>query len=133
MQWISRRGQSPVSGIAYSSTRMKRNIDSRLSINVAFPPKATYKQTIQNDYCPRLSSLFEFTQPVSWQVLKTLEYRPTLAQATEQEKALMFLDRKERLSGIRDFDNDIIKFYPLTDFYKLEVCINRLFDYSTLL
>lgn len=133
MQWISRRGQSPISGIAYSSTRMKKSRDSKLSINVVFPPKATYRQTIQNDYCPRLSSLFEFTPPVSWQVLKTLEYQTAVDQTPEQEKAVKFLDRKERFTGIRDFDTDIIRLYPLTDFYKLEVCMDRLFDYSTFL
>ncbi|WP_333881204.1 hypothetical protein [Atlantibacter hermannii] len=133
MQWISRRSQSPISGIAYSSTRMKKSRESKLSINVVFPPKATYRQTIQNDYCPRLSSLFEFTPPVSWQVLKTLEYQTKSEPTPEQEKAVRFLDRKERFTGIRDFDSEIIRLYPLTDFYKLEVCMDRLFDYSTFL
>lgn len=133
MQWISRRSQSPISGIAYSSTRMKKSRDSKLSINVVFPPKATYKQTILNEYCPRLSSLFEFTPPVSWQVLKTLEYQTKSEPTPEQDRAVKFLERKERLTGIRDFDSEIIRLYPLTDFYKLEVCMDRLFDYSTFL
>ena len=130
MQWISTRGQSPISGIAYSSTKMKKSLGSKLSINVVLPPKATYRQTTQKDFCPRLSSLFDFTPPVSWQVLKTLEYQNAIPKTSEQGKAIRFLARKERLSGITDFDSDIIRLYPLTDFYKLEVCMDRLFDYS---
>lgn len=132
MQWISQRSQSPIVGIAYSSTRMKKITDSKLSINVVFPPKATYKQMKNSDYCPRLSSLFQFTPPISWQVLKTLEYQRPAEKTPEQARAVRFLDRKERFTGITDFDSDIIRLYPLTDFYKLEVCMDRLFDYSSI-
>lgn len=82
------------------------------------------------EYCPRLKGLFEFTPPVSWQVLKTLDYQFVGERTPEQVNAAKFLKRKERLSGISNFYEDIVKLYPLTDFYKLEVCIDQLFDYD---
>lgn len=130
MQWISRRVNSPIVGISYYSTRMPNANKTHRSINVVLPPKATYRQTIIQEYCPRLKGLFEFTPPVSWQVLKTLDYQFVGERTPEQANAANFLKRKERLSGISNFYEDIVKLYPLTDFYKLEVCIDRLFDYD---
>lgn len=130
MQWISRRVNSPIVGIAYYSTRMPNANKTHRSINVVLPPKATYRQTIIQEYCPRLKGLFDFTPPVSWQVLKTLDYQFVGERTPEQVNAANFLKRKERLSGISNFYEDIVKLYPLTDFYKLEVCIDQLFDYD---
>ncbi|WP_279204983.1 hypothetical protein [Obesumbacterium proteus] len=130
MQWISRRVNSPIAGIAYYSTRMPNANKTHRSINVVLPPKATYRQTILQEYCPRLKGLFEFTPPVSWQVLKTLDYQFVGERTPEQVNATRFLKRKERLSGISNFYEDLVKLYPLTDFYKLEVCIDQLFDYD---
>jgi hypothetical protein len=130
MQWISQRIQSPIVGISYFSTRMKKTKDSLKSINVVFPPKSTYKQTEDNDYSPRLSSLFDFTPPVSWQVLKTLDYQNFGDKTEEQIEAMNHLKFREKRFGITDFDEDLVKLYPLTDFYKLEVCIDSLFDYD---
>lgn len=130
MQWISQRIQSPIVGISYFSTRMKKTKNSRKSINVVFPPKATYKQTAANEFSPRLSSLFYFTPPVSWQVLKTLDYKIVGKNTQEQLDALEHLKYRENRSGITDFDEDLVKLYPLTDFYKLEVCLDQLFEYD---
>lgn len=130
MQWISRRVNSPIVGIAYYSTRMPNANKTHRSINVVLPPKATYRQTIIQEFCPRLNGLFDFTPPVSWQVLKTLDYQFVGERTPEQVNAANFLKRKERLSGISKFYEDIVKLYPLTDFYKLEVCIDQLFDYD---
>lgn len=130
MQWISRRVSSPIVGIAYYSTRMPNANKTHRSINVVLPPKATYRQTVLQEYCPRLKGLFEFTPPVSWQVLKTLDYQFVGERTPEQVNAAKFLKRKERLSGISNFYEDIVNLYPLTDFYKLEVCIDQLFDYD---
>ncbi|EGJ7430151.1 hypothetical protein INE22_004670, partial [Escherichia coli] len=40
--------------------------------------------------------------------------------------------QKERLSGIKDLNEDLINLYPLTDFYKLEQCMDRLLQYDVL-
>ncbi|EPY7163905.1 TPA: hypothetical protein PIO38_001981 [Klebsiella pneumoniae] len=132
MQWISQRIKSQIVGIAYFSTHMKKSKNSTKSINVVFPPKSTYKQTVDFDYSPKLSSLFNFTPPVSWQVLKTLDYQLAIEKTQEQIEAINHLENKEIISGIKDFDEELIKLYPLTDFYKLEVYIDRLFDYNTI-
>ncbi|EAU6370564.1 hypothetical protein EHA56_22980, partial [Salmonella enterica] len=94
--------------------------------------KATYKQIIAQEYCPRLQALFHFTPPVSWQVLKTLDYQFVGERTPDQANAATFLQRKEKQTGISNFYEDIVELYPLTDFYKLEVCIDRLFEYSTI-
>lgn len=133
MQWISRRTNSPIFGIAYHSTRMPNANKTHRSINVVLPPKATYRQTILKDYCPRLKDLFEFTPPVSWQVLKTLDYQHDDFKTSEQEDAEKFLRRREKLTGISNLYEDIVKLYPLTDFYKLEIWIDRLFDYDKII
>ncbi|KJI60162.1 hypothetical protein UP00_18520 [Enterobacter asburiae] len=130
MQWISQRIQSSIVGISYFSTRMKKTKDSRLSINVVFPPKSTYKQTSENDYSPKLSSLFDFTPPVSWQVLKTLDYQIDGSKTDAQLEAMEHLKFREKRFGITDIDEDLVKLYPLTDFYKLEVCLDKIFDYD---
>ncbi|HCM9199149.1 hypothetical protein L8P34_16420 [Enterobacter kobei] len=132
MQWISQRIKSQIVGIAYFSTHMKKTKNSTRSINVVFPPKSTYKQTNDFEYSPKLSSLFNFTPPVSWQVLKTLDYQLTMVQTKEQAEAINHLRNREVISGITDFDVDLIRLYPLTDFYKLEVYIDRLFDYNSI-
>ncbi len=74
--------------------------------------------------------MFEFTQPVSWQVLKTLDYKIDGELNEEQQKAMKVLERKERIVGISDLNEDLINLYPLTDFYKLEQCMDRLLQYA---
>lgn len=132
MQWISQRIRSQIVGISYFSTHMKKTKNSIRSINVVFPPKSTYRQTTDFDYSPKLASLFKFTPPVSWQVLKTLDYQLTIEKNAEQAEAINHLKDRETRSGIKDFDEDLIKLYPLTDFYKLEVSVDTLFDYDSI-
>ncbi|HAP1726737.1 TPA: hypothetical protein ISA27_003819 [Escherichia coli] len=130
MQWIGRRVKSPIAGIAYYSTKMPNSRSSKYSVNVVLPPKATYKQSIQYDFCPKLASYFEFTAPMSWQVLKTLDYQNQFEISNEQRIAIDYLRKKEKLSGIANFEEDIVKLYPLTDFHKLELLVDRLFKHQ---
>ncbi|MEQ0244351.1 hypothetical protein [Klebsiella sp. CN_Kp084] len=130
MQWIGRRSKSPIAGIAYYSTKMPKSRSSKYSVNVVLPPKATYKQSIQHEFCPKLGSYFEFTAPMSWQVLKTLDYQNQFDISNEQKKAIDYLKKKEKLSGIANFEEDIVNLYPLTDFYKLELLVDRLFKHQ---
>lgn len=130
MQWIGRRAKSPIAGIAYHSTKMPKSRSGKYSVNVVLPPKATYKQSILNEFCPKLSSYFEFTTPISWQVLKTLDYQNHFDIPTELQNAIDYLRSKEKLVGIANFEEDIIKLYPLTDFYKLEQLVDRFFKHQ---
>ncbi|ECO0703547.1 hypothetical protein LEJ84_20225 [Salmonella enterica] len=133
MQWISRRSKSNVVGIAYRSTKMIKSSYNDKSINVVLPPKVTYKQTIEQDFCPKLLKMFRLTSPVSWQVLKTLDYTYEITENSEERRASRYLRRKEKLAGIQDFDEDLISLYPLTDFYKLEKCIDNLLRYGAII
>lgn len=133
MQWIGRRSKSPIAGLAYFSTKMPKLRNSHLSINVVLPPKATYKQTLTHDYCTRLTSIFKITPPMSWQVLKTIDYNSSLDDTQEINAARMFLKLKEQFSGINDFEEDIAKLYSLTDFHKLELLIDKLFEHKSII
>lgn len=132
MQWISRRGKSNIVGIAYRSTKMVRTNNGDKSINVVLPPKVTYQQTISKDFCPKLVKMFKLTPPVSWQVLKTLDYTCEPEEKDKIKPASRYLGRAERLSGIKNFDDSIVHLYPLTDFFKLEKCIHNLLEYSAI-
>lgn len=132
MQWISRRNKSNIVGIAYRSTRMIKTNHGEKSINVVLPPKVTYQQTITKDFCPKLVKMFELTPPVSWQVLKTLEYSCVPGEDDDVRSASRFLRTKERISGMQSFDDNIVNLYPLTDFYKLEKCMDNLLEYGAI-
>lgn len=103
MQWISRDiNNNNIIGIAYRSTKLPANTDSRKGINVVLPPKARYEDIKGYDFCPVLSDKFKFTPPVSWQVLKTLEYVPLRQSFSDRENLSEELRRKKvgKLWGI---------------------------------
>lgn len=126
MQWISRKEKSPIVGIAYRSTKITSIKHSDLAINVVIPPKATYKQMSNNSYCPTLSNTFSITKPISWQLLKTLDY--PLINDDEAEKAIEHLRKRE----IKNFHEDLVRFYPITDFRRLEKTIDELLPYGNI-
>ncbi|EKY3086980.1 hypothetical protein RA970_000070 [Cronobacter dublinensis] len=132
MQWISRRNKSNIVGIAYRSTRMLKTNHGDKSINVVLPPKVTYQQTLTKDFCPKLVKMFKLTPPVSWQVLKTLDYSCEPSEDDGVRSAARFLRTKERISGMQSFDDNIVNLYPLTDFYKLEKCMDNLLEYGAI-
>lgn len=129
MQWISTTSRTPISGIAYRSTKFSKPSQSPQAVNVVLPPKVNYSQTVMYDFCPTLCSMFDFTPPVSWQIVKTLDYSAGSELTSDQIKAIATLKKKEAI-GISNFDEDIVSLYPLTDFYKLEVFIDRYMDYD---
>ncbi|WBT22696.1 hypothetical protein ACHOYD_17640 [Enterobacter hormaechei] len=131
MQWISTKDRIPISGIAYRSTKFSKSTQSPQAVNIVLPPKVDYAQTIKYDFCPTLCSIFDITPPVSWQILKTLNYSVGGEMTSEQLKAIDVLKKKE-VMRIRNFDEDLVSLYPLTDFYKLEIFIHRYMNYAEL-
>ncbi|EPN5138703.1 hypothetical protein ACT0HZ_004713, partial [Enterobacter hormaechei] len=65
------------------------------------------------------------------QILKTLNYSVGGEMTSEQLKAIDVLKKKE-VMRIRNFDEDLVSLYPLTDFYKLEIFIHRYMNYAEL-
>lgn len=126
MQWISRKENSPIIGIAYRSTKITSIKHSDLAINVVIPPKATYKQMTNSSYCPTLSKTFTLTKPISWQLLKTLDY-PLISDG-EAERAIEHLRKRD----IQNFHEDLVRFYPVTDFRRLERTIDELLPYEAI-
>lgn len=133
MQWISRNINSNyIIGIAYRSTKLPANTDSEKGVNIVLPPKARYEDMKGYDFCPELSDLFEFTPPVSWQVLKTLDYVPERQSLSDREALSETLRRKKNWGISGNLDDDILSIYHLSDFYKLEICINEIQVYDTI-
>ncbi|EEN1467645.1 hypothetical protein C2Z79_18460 [Salmonella enterica subsp. enterica serovar Rubislaw] len=134
MQWISRDiNNNNIIGIAYRSTKLPANTDSRKGINVVLPPKARYEDIKGYDFCPVLSDKFKFTPPVSWQVLKTLEYVPLRQSFSDRENLSEELRRKKSWEIMGNIDDEILSIYKLSDFYKLEVCMDEILVYDEIL
>lgn len=124
MQWISRDiNSNNIIGIAYRSTKLPANTDSERGVNIVLPPKASYEDMKEYDFCPELSDLFEFTPPVSWQVLKTIDYVPLRQSLSDREALSETLRRRKRFALSGNLDDEILSIYQLSDFYKLEICL----------
>lgn len=130
MQWISRDINNDIIGIAYRSTKLPADTDSGKGINVVLPPKVRYQEMKNSDFCPVLSKSFKFTLPVSWQVLKTLEYVPFRQSFSDREHMSNTLRVKKKWDIIGNIDDEILSIYKLSDFYKLEVCIDEIQIYQ---
>lgn len=131
MQWISRNGNTKIAGIAYRSTKLPSNSPGEKGISIVMPPKIRYEEMKNNHFCPKLADTFEFTLPVSWQVLKTIEYIPKYQDLSDKE----MLSRKLRLNKQRsltgNIDDEILRIYDLTDFRKLEICMDEIQVYES--
>lgn len=121
MQWISRTKRDNVDGIMYKTTKMKNEVNSKIGINVIIPPKITYNDSISNNYCPRLASTFKLTNPVPWQVFRTLEFKD-FDFYSDSESSI------KKYKGIRNLDEALVKHYKATEFYKIERTINELME-----
>lgn len=120
MQWISRNSNENVVGIAYRSTKLPANALGSRGINVVLPPKVRYEEMANNEFCPNLAKIFKFTLPVSWQVLKTVEYVPESVAQSDRENLSRRLRRRKNRELTGSIDDEILNIYNLTDFYKLE-------------
>ncbi|WP_347290300.1 hypothetical protein [Kluyvera georgiana] len=130
MQWISRGNDNNIIGIAYRSTKLPNGFDGKRGLNVVLPPKTRYDDMMQHEYCPNLAARFMCTPPVSWQVLKTLDYIPERQSVSNKEKLSEILRRKKRWEIMDHLDDEIVSIYELTDFHKLEVCIDEIQVYE---
>ena len=130
MQWISRDNDSNIIGIAYRSTKLPNGFDGKRGLNVVLPPKIRYDDMMRHKYCPNLAEQFKFTPPVSWQVLKTLEYIPERQSQSNKERLSEVLRRKKKWAIMDHLDDEIVGIYELTDFHKLEVCIDEIQIYE---
>lgn len=130
MQWISRNSYETIVGIAYRSTKLPAYATGTRGINVVFPPKIKYQQMVNNEFCPKLAKTFKMTLPVSWQVLKTLEYIPETPVQSSQESLSRRLRRRKNNELTGSIDDEILRIYHLTDFYKFEVCLDEIQVYE---
>ncbi|EBQ1394097.1 hypothetical protein MN275_004767, partial [Salmonella enterica subsp. enterica serovar Eko] len=66
----------------------------------------------------------------SWQVLKTLEYVPLRQSFSDRENLSEELRRKKSWEIMGNIDDEILSIYKLSDFYKLEVCMDEILVYD---
>lgn len=72
LQWLSNEKEH-FHGIRYFSTKMNHKDFNSKGINIVLPPKEN-KNSLRNEYCPRLKSLFSLTKPIHWTVLSSLQF-----------------------------------------------------------
>lgn len=98
-------------------------------VNVVLPPKVRYEDMKVNEFCPELSALFHCTPPVSWRVLKTLEYVPLRQSFSDRERLSDSLRSKD-WDVMGNLDDEILSIYKLSGFYKLGVCMDEIQVYD---
>lgn len=111
LQWIGKE-KKPVSGIMYLSTKTKHLRNSDIGINFVFPPDTA--QTPSRGYCEKLSNIFAWSKPVSWQLLNTFNNIDTNNDSTT------FRSKSD------DIENQLIKNYNSTTFYQMERKLQKL-------
>ncbi|EAU6973062.1 hypothetical protein EIN60_22280, partial [Salmonella enterica] len=63
-------------------------------------------------------------------VLKTLEYVPLRQSFSDRENLSGELRRKKSWEIMGNIDDEILSIYKLSDFYKLEVCMDEILVYD---
>ena len=104
LEWV--RNKNVINGIEYFSLSLPEyELDQRLYRNYVFPAK----QQKVTGQCNFLSSIFEFTDPISWDFAKTLDARAKIAESNSS------------------FDFNILnqkRSYTHTEFRELEIIID---------
>jgi len=119
LQWISSE-KTHVDGIKYFSTKMKHESYDSIGINIVFPPKEN-KDSIKDEFCPKLQRTFKFTAPISWHMINTFPlkdvntYTPTV------------VDSHEKI--IQSSDEVMGSHYRMTKFYQIEENIDDYFEF----
>ncbi|EKQ1560019.1 hypothetical protein P4W37_004260, partial [Salmonella enterica] len=96
MQWISRQAEHKIIGIAYHTTKIDSGYYGYKGLNVVFPPQINHSDVKRHDYCPHLAKQFVCTPPLSWQVLKSIEYIPERQSISSTEKLSKYLRRGKK-------------------------------------
>ena len=77
LEWV--RNKNVINGVEYFSLSLPEyNLDQRLYKNYVFPAK---QQKVKGQ-CDFLSSIFELTDPISWDFVKTLDARAKIADSS---------------------------------------------------
>jgi len=125
MEWVSSSKAKNLSGIAYRTTKFINGNNQNIGINLILPPK--HEEMINDNlaYCPTLSKSFKLTNPISWQVFRTLN--SNFGENSYTPRAELFPNN----GTIDNFDDFLVDNYNLTEFSHVEKLIGNLmkFDY----
>lgn len=124
MEWVSSSKAKNISGIAYRTTKFINGNNQDIGINLILPPK--HNEIIDENYkfCPTLSTSFKLTNPISWQVFRTLN-----SDFGENAYAL----RAETFPNngrVDNFDEYLVDNYNLTEFNQVERLIGNLMRFD---
>ena len=111
LQWISKEKEA-LFGIMYLSTKTEQLRNNDVGINFVFPPKT---ETVTHmGFCPKLNSMFEWSKPISWQLLNAINHN----SADERNIPRMELSD--------DLESQIIRKYEATKFHEMENKLRKL-------
>ena len=103
LQW-SRNTELNIAGIKYLSTKSSHIRNSDLGVNYVFP--TSFNSVKHHGFCDELSSIFVLSNPVSWQLLTTVNIE---------------MDKKdEQFRRTDNIDRAIVEKYKSTLFYTME-------------
>ncbi len=114
LQWISKE-KRPVSGVMYLSTKTAKLRNSDKGINFVFPPDT---KNVDEGFCEKLQNVFNWSKPISWQLLDTIQYGEHSAF------------NKMPFSG--NIEHGLIKNYKATKFYEMEQKLQDLAELANL-
>ena len=122
LQWISSE-KTHVDGIKYFSTKMKHDSYDSIGVNIVFPPKEN-KDSIKEEFCPKLQKTFKFTAPISWHMINTfpLENVNTHSRVAISDHNKIVKSEEEIMSS----------HYRMTKFYQVEENLDNYFEFLLL-
>ncbi|UAB71653.1 hypothetical protein INR79_07080 [Vibrio sp. SCSIO 43132] len=112
LQWITTDAPS-VDGIMYLSTKTKQLRESKVGINVVIPPTLVEGMEY-GPFCKSMTSDFELTKPISWQLLETINCNE--------------IDISSDFGRGDDIEKEFIQSYKSTNFYKAEKKIEKILN-----
>lgn len=124
MEWVSSSKAKNIFGIAYRTTKFINNKDQEIGINLILPPKSDEMMDENLSFCPTLSKSFKLTNPISWQVFRTLN-------SDFGENSYTLRAESYPNTGIIDnFDDFLVDNYKLTEFNHVERLIGNLMKFD---
>nr|WP_320011487.1 hypothetical protein [uncultured Desulfobulbus sp.] len=114
-QWIGSTSDK-LCGITYLSTKTEQLKNNDIGINFVFPPKI--RKGIKSKFCSELNQMFEWSNPVSWQLLDAVNH--ISADLREGERYVKVLQKTDNL------ESEIIRKYSSTKFHQMEFKLREL-------
>lgn len=124
MEWVSSSKAQGIAGIAYRTTKFINGKNKKIGVNLILPPKHDDITDEKLSFCPELARTFRVTNPVSWQVLKTLN---TNNEKNQYELKARLIPNNGRVDNLDEF---LIDNYDETEFLIFEKLISNIMKFD---